>query len=129
MLTLNSFEADGDGSELSECDNQYHSDVDRVVVLYIGWFNYGKRQLKCINSHSNEKSVKAKVVDECDSNHEYKLPCSNNIVDFSKAVWKVLGDSESDWGEMYIYWSNTDYFFNYIFLNKFLTTFLNVGLY
>ncbi|KAF2318858.1 hypothetical protein GH714_011190 [Hevea brasiliensis] len=58
------------------------------------------------------KSVKAKVVDECDStmgcdaDHDYQPPCANNIVDASKAVWKALGVPEDDWGEMDIYWSD-----------------------
>nr|KJB60700.1 hypothetical protein B456_009G320400 [Gossypium raimondii] len=113
-LTLNSFEPDGDGGAPSECDNQYHSDDDPVVALSTGWYNNGKRCLNYINIHGNGESVRAKVVDECDStmgcdsDHDYQPPCPNNIVDASKAVWKDLGVPESDWGVMDIYCSGTD---------------------
>ncbi|XWS10921.1 hypothetical protein CRYUN_Cryun38cG0039900 [Craigia yunnanensis] len=113
-LTLNSFEAGGDGTAPSKCDNQYHSDDKPVVALSTGWFNKKKRCLKYINIHGNGKSVKAKVVDECDSTmgcdagHDYYPPCHNNIVVASQAVWKDLGVPLSHWGEMDIYWSDTD---------------------
>ncbi|TYH38724.1 hypothetical protein ES332_D12G129500v1 [Gossypium tomentosum] len=113
-LTINSFEPGGDGGGRSECDNHYHSDDDPVVALSTGWFNHKKRCSKYINIHGNGKSVKAKVVDECDSTmgcdsvHDYQPPCPNNIVDASKAVWKALGVPKDDWGEMNIYWSDTD---------------------
>ncbi|KAA3462222.1 kiwellin-like [Gossypium australe] len=86
MLTLNNFEAGGDGSGLSKCNNQYHSNDDLAVALSTGWFNYEKRCLKYINIHNNGKSMRAKVVDECDLNYEYQFPCFNNIVDSSKAI-------------------------------------------
>ncbi|KAJ4824894.1 hypothetical protein Tsubulata_007206 [Turnera subulata] len=111
-LTLNSFEKGGDGGAPSECDNQYHSDNTPVVALSTGWFNHRSRCLNFINIYGNGKSVKAMVVDECDStmgcdsDHDYQPPCPNNIVDASKAVWKALGVPESDWGEMDIYWSD-----------------------
>ncbi|CAA3020955.1 Hypothetical predicted protein [Olea europaea subsp. europaea] len=44
------------------------------------------------------------VVDECDStlgcdsDHDYQLPCPNNIVDASKVVWKALGVPEKNGG-------------------------------
>ncbi|GLT28901.1 hypothetical protein SLA2020_038030 [Shorea laevis] len=110
-LTLNSFEAGGDGGGPSECDNQYHSNDDLVVALSTGWYSKGSRCLKFINVHGNGKTVRAKVVDECDSTvgcdaeHAYQPPCRNNIVDASKAVWKALGVPKNDWGEMDIYWS------------------------
>ncbi|GMI69635.1 hypothetical protein HRI_000632800 [Hibiscus trionum] len=113
-LTLNSFQAGGDGGGPSECDNQYHSDDDPVVALSTGWFNDRKRCLKYINIYGNGRSVRAKVVDECDStmgcdsDHDYQPPCPNNIVDASKAVWKALGVPENNWGGMDIYWSDTD---------------------
>ncbi|KAK8718335.1 hypothetical protein V6N13_045572 [Hibiscus sabdariffa] len=100
-LTLNSFQAGGDGGGPSECDNQYHSDDDPVVALSTGWFNNKKRCLKYINIYGNGRSVRAKVVDECDStmgcdsDHDYQPPCPNNIVDASKAVWKALGVPET----------------------------------
>ncbi|KAK8321795.1 hypothetical protein V6Z12_A12G124000 [Gossypium hirsutum] len=99
---------------VSECDNRYHSDDEPVVALSTGWFNNKKRCLKYITIHGNGKSVKAKVVDECDSakgcdsEHGYQRPCPNNIVDASKAVWKALGVPESDWGLIDIYWSDAN---------------------
>ncbi|KAM7261138.1 hypothetical protein ACFE04_026613 [Oxalis oulophora] len=113
-LTINSFAKGGDGGGPSECDNQYHPDNEPVVALSTGWYNGGSRCLKYVNVYGNGNSVKAKVVDECDStmgcdyDHDYQPPCANNIVDASKAVWKALGVSENsnDWGYMDIYWSD-----------------------
>ncbi|KAL3743055.1 hypothetical protein ACJRO7_018368 [Eucalyptus globulus] len=110
-LTINSFDKGGDGGGPSECDNHYHSDDTPIVALSTGWYNNGKRCFKEITIHGNGRSVKAKVVDECDSTmgcdkeHDFQPPCPNNIVDASKAVWKALGVLESDWGEMEIFWS------------------------
>ncbi|XVE63398.1 hypothetical protein DITRI_Ditri07aG0017200 [Diplodiscus trichospermus] len=79
-----------------------------------GWYNNGKRCLKYINVFGNGKSVRAKVVDECDSTmgcddeHDYQPPCDNNIVDASKAVWKALGVPKSQWGGLDIYWTDAD---------------------
>ena len=66
-LTLNSFKKGGDGGAPSECDNQYHSDDTPVVALSTGWFNHKSRCLHYINIHGNGRSVKAMIVDECDS--------------------------------------------------------------
>ncbi|GKV09001.1 hypothetical protein SLEP1_g20567 [Rubroshorea leprosula] len=110
-LYLNSFQEGGDGGPPSECDNQYHSDDEPLVALSTGWYNEGSRCLKFINIHGNGRTVRAKVVDECDStlgcdaDHDYQPPCPNNIINASKAVWKALGVPESEWGEMDIYWS------------------------
>ncbi|KAA8520616.1 hypothetical protein F0562_014872 [Nyssa sinensis] len=112
VLTINSFEEGGDGGGPSECDNKYHSDDTPVVSLSTGWFNKKKRCLYFITIHGNGKSVKAMVVDECDStmgcdaDHDYQPPCDNNIVDASKAVWKALGVPEKDWGGLDIFWSD-----------------------
>lgn len=111
-LTLNSFQKGGDGGGPSECDNKYHPDKTPVVALSTGWFNNKKRCKNFITIHGNGKSVRAMVVDECDSTmgcdseHDYQPPCKNNIVDASKAVWKALGVPEKDWGEMNIQWSD-----------------------
>ncbi|KAF2296938.1 hypothetical protein GH714_013404 [Hevea brasiliensis] len=112
-LTVNSFEAGGDGGAPSECDNKFHSDKELVVALSTGWFDNKSRCLNYITIHGNGKSVKAKVVDECDStmgcdsDHDYQPPCRNNIVDASKAVWNALGVSDpDDVGEMDIYWTD-----------------------
>ncbi|CAK7324008.1 unnamed protein product [Dovyalis caffra] len=111
-LTLNSFEKGGDGSLPSECDNQYHSDETPVVALSTGWFNHRSRCMDYINIHGNGRSVKAMVVDECessmgcDADHNYQPPCPHNIVDASMAVWKALGVPLSQWGELDIHWSD-----------------------
>ncbi|CAN4111620.1 unnamed protein product [Withania somnifera] len=102
VLTLNSFQKGGDGGGPSECDNQYHSMILRG----------GDRCLNYITINANERSVKAKVVDECDSTkgcdeeHDYQPPCPNNIVDASNAVWRTLGIPEGDWGDYDITWSD-----------------------
>ncbi|XP_057496712.1 uncharacterized protein LOC130781525 [Actinidia eriantha] len=112
VLTLNSFQAGGDGGGPSECDNQYHSDDTPVVALSTGWYNKGRRCLNDIIISANGRSVRAKVVDECDStmgcdrDHDYQPPCNNNIVDASKAVWKALGVPNDQWGELDITWSD-----------------------
>lgn len=111
-LTINSFEKGGDGGAQSECDNKYHPDHTPVVALSTGWFKNKKRCMDFITIYGNGRSVKAMVVDECDStigcdaDHDYQPPCSNNIVDASKAVWKALGVPETDRGELDIYWSD-----------------------
>ncbi|XP_048420927.1 kiwellin-1-like [Pyrus x bretschneideri] len=113
-LTINSFQKGGDGGSPSACDNKFHSDKTPVVALSTGWYNKGSRCLGHITIHGNGRSVKAMVVDECDSTvgcdaeHDYQPPCANNLVDASKAVWKALGVSESDpkWGFMDIFWSD-----------------------
>ncbi|CAI9283789.1 unnamed protein product [Lactuca saligna] len=111
-LTINSFQKGGDGGGPSACDGKYHSDNTLIVALSTGWYNNRKRCSKFINIHYNGKSVKAKVVDECDSTvgcdaeHGYQPPCPNNIVDASKAVWKALGVPKSDWGEAKVTWSD-----------------------
>jgi hypothetical protein len=111
-LTLNSFQSGGDGGGPSECDNKYHSDDSPVVALSTGWFNKESRCLKNITISANGKSVVAMVVDECDSTkgcdeeHDYQPPCSNNIVDASKAVWEALGVPQNQWGGLDITWSD-----------------------
>ncbi|GFY90282.1 hypothetical protein Acr_07g0004790 [Actinidia rufa] len=112
VLTLNSFQAGGDGGGPSECDNQYHSDDTPVVALSTGWYSKGRRCLNDIIISANGRSVRAKVVDECDSTmgcdgvHDYQPPCNNNIVDASKAVWEALDVSRDNWGELDITWSD-----------------------
>ncbi|KAK2996291.1 hypothetical protein RJ639_026112 [Escallonia herrerae] len=111
-LTLNSFQKGGDGGGPSECDNQYHSDDRPVVALSTGWYSGGGRCHNNIIISANGRSVRATVVDECDStmgcdeDHDYQPPCRNNIVDASKAVWKALGVPEDNWGELDITWTD-----------------------
>lgn len=112
ILTLNSFEDNGDGGAPSECDEKYHSNQTPVVALSTGWFNNMSRCNKNIIIYGNGASVKAMVVDECDSttgcdkDHAYQPPCDDNIVDASEAVWTALGVPSSDWGSMQISWSD-----------------------
>ncbi|CAN0907337.1 Putative ripening-related protein 2 [Linum grandiflorum] len=104
-LTWNSFQEGGSGGGPSECDN-------KVVALSTGWFNKKSRCLNFINIYGNGKTVRAMVVDECDStmgcdsDHDYQPPCPDNIVDASKAVWKALGVPRDNWGDLDIYWSD-----------------------
>ncbi|KAK2995243.1 hypothetical protein RJ640_023767 [Escallonia rubra] len=111
-LTLNSFESGGDGGAPSECDNRFHSDDTPVVALSTGWFNHRSRCMNFITIFGNGRSVRAKVVDECDStmgcdsDHDFQPPCPNNIVDASRAVWKGLGVPKNAWGELDIFWSD-----------------------
>ncbi|GFY92551.1 hypothetical protein Acr_08g0009470 [Actinidia rufa] len=76
----------------SECNNQYHSDDTPVVALSTEWYNKRKRCLNNIVISVNKRSVRAKVVDECDSamrcdgDHDYQPSRNNNIVNASKAV-------------------------------------------
>lgn len=111
-LTINSFEDGGDGGGPSECDNNYHSDSIPIVALSTGWYDGGNRCFNNITIRYNGQSVRATVVDECDStmgcddDHDYQPPCPNNIVDGSKAVWEALGISDpDDVGSIEITWS------------------------
>ncbi|KAK3001766.1 hypothetical protein RJ639_021531 [Escallonia herrerae] len=111
-LRLNSFRKGNDGGGPSECDNQYHPDDAPVVALSTGWFDNRSRCMKYITIYGNGQSVRAIVVDECDStsgcdgNHGYQPPCSNNVVDASSAVWRALGVPERNWGDLSVIWSD-----------------------
>lgn len=102
IMTLNSFEKGGDGGDPSECDGQYHSNNFLIVALSTQWYNHGQRCFNYINIYYNDISVRAQVVDECDSNRG----CRDNIVDASYAVWLALQVSQSDWGQTKITWSD-----------------------
>ncbi|KAK6935381.1 hypothetical protein RJ641_035536 [Dillenia turbinata] len=90
-LTLNGL-GKGDDGGAPECDNKYHSDNTPIVALSTGWFNKMKRYHQNIAIYGNGRKVNAMVVDECDStmgwfsDHDYQLPCPNNIVDALEAV-------------------------------------------
>lgn len=114
-LTLNGFQKNEDGGGPSECDGQYHNDSELVVALSTGWYAGGSRCLNYIQitNPDNGRSVRAKVVDECDSmngcdaDHDYQPPCNNNVVDASPGVWKALGVPDyNDVGEMHITWTD-----------------------
>ncbi|KAM6601142.1 hypothetical protein CsatA_020751 [Cannabis sativa] len=119
VLTINSFEKGGDGGGPSECDNNYHSDDTPVVALSTGWTTIEKRipccwctRLLAAGAHCwcgllgcSYFLTECDSTAGCDAAHDYQPPCPNNIVDASKAVWKALGVSKGDWGELDIYWS------------------------
>lgn len=82
-LTLNSFEAGGDGGGPSKCDNKYHNDNTPIVTLSTGWYNNGRRCHNNITINGDGRSVVAMMVDECDSTmgfdsefHTMTLPTS-----------------------------------------------------
>nr|XP_033513026.1 putative ripening-related protein 1 [Nicotiana tomentosiformis] len=111
VLTLNSFQKGGDGGGPSEFDNQYHSDDTPVVTLSTGWYSGGDRCLNYITVSANNKSVKAKVLDECDSTagcddeHDYQPPCPNDDLEvaFSSSTmfkWSEKTIIEYDSGKM-----------------------------
>lgn len=111
-LTLNSFADGGDGGGASSCTGTFFDDDVKVVALSTGWFDGGSRCKKSVVIRaSNGRSVRAMVVDECDSlhgcddEHNFEPPCANNIVDGSPAVWKALGLNTDD-GEVPITWSD-----------------------
>nr|GEV86777.1 hypothetical protein [Tanacetum cinerariifolium] len=101
----------GDGGDPSEGDKHYHSNDTPVVALSTGWYKKGDRCHKYITINGNGRSVKAMIVHQCDSTmgcnaeHDYQPPCPNNIVDASKVLWKALGVSENNWGDLDITWS------------------------
>ncbi|GJS63712.1 putative RlpA-like double-psi beta-barrel domain-containing protein [Tanacetum coccineum] len=101
-MTINGFEKGGSGGGPSKCDGKYHSDNTPVVALSTQWYNHGKRCEKFINIYYKDRSVKAKVVDECDS----ARGCDNDIVDASKAVWNALRVPKSQWYETKVTWSD-----------------------
>ncbi|PWA95331.1 rlpA-like double-psi beta-barrel domain-containing protein [Artemisia annua] len=97
-LTMNNFEHGGSGSSgPSECDGKYHSNDTPIVALATEWYANGQRCGKYINIYYNDRSVQAKVVDECEC---------KDIVDASVAVWKALGVPKSLWGEAPVTWSD-----------------------
>ncbi|EFJ36195.1 hypothetical protein SELMODRAFT_26835, partial [Selaginella moellendorffii] len=114
ILTVNDFQPGGDGGGASECDSKFHSNNDLVVALSTGWFAKGKRCGRFVIIHApSGKSVRARVVDECDSlrgcdaEHGFYPPCQPNLVDASPSVWRALGVSKNSdkFGWMDITWS------------------------
>nr|GEZ48620.1 hypothetical protein [Tanacetum cinerariifolium] len=101
----------GDDGDPSECDKHYHSNDTPVVTLSTGWYKGGDRCHKYITINGNMRSVKAMVVDQCDSSMgcdaelDYQPACPNNIVDASKALCKALGVYENNSGDLDITWS------------------------
>jgi hypothetical protein len=102
VMTVNGFKRGEDGGGGASCDGQFHSDDDLVVALSSRWYAGGKRCGKAIRiTAESGRTVRARVVDECDS----KGGCRNNIVDSSRGVWKALG-LHTDVGEVHVTWSD-----------------------
>ncbi|GKD54612.1 putative ripening-related protein 5 [Tanacetum coccineum] len=99
------------GKKLPAGQCNHENDSDCCVQVSTGWYKGRDRCHKYITINGNGRRVKAMVVDECDSTmgcddeHDYQPPCPNNIVDASKEVWKPLGVSENNWGDLNITWS------------------------
>ncbi|CAK7335531.1 unnamed protein product [Dovyalis caffra] len=96
ILTVNSFEEGGDGvTHQNAIINKYHEDDTPVVALSTGCFSNKKMCHHRITINGNGRSVKALMVNHCDSTmgcddeHDYQPPCPDNIVDALKGVWKV----------------------------------------
>ncbi|KAL6883478.1 hypothetical protein ACP4OV_010892 [Aristida adscensionis] len=105
VMTLNGFERGESGGGAAACDEQFHSNGEKVVALSSGWLRLdGTRRCNRmirITGPGGRRSVLAKVVDECDPADG----CDNNIVDSSAAVWKALG-LDTDVGRVRVTWSD-----------------------
>jgi hypothetical protein len=102
VMTVNGFNRGEDGGGAASCDGRFHSDDDLIVALSSRWYAGGKRCGEAIRITANSgRTVRARVVDECDS----QGGCRNNIVDSSRAVWKALG-LHTDVGEVHVTWSD-----------------------
>lgn len=111
-LMVNSFAEGGDGGGAAACTGRFYNDSQKVAALSTGWFNGRSRCEKDIVIRaSNGRSVRAMVVDECnsmkgcDEENNYEPPCPNNIVNGSPAVWDALGLNK-DAGVAQITWSD-----------------------
>ncbi|VFQ98935.1 unnamed protein product [Cuscuta campestris] len=112
VLTLNDFSKGGDGGGASECDGRWHNNSFRMVALSTGWYDGGRRcgRIVRVTRGDGRRSTTAKVVDECDSmmgcdaEHAGQMPCDNNIVDGSKAVWEAL-ELDQDLGTVPVTWT------------------------
>ncbi|KAL9228927.1 hypothetical protein vseg_004455 [Gypsophila vaccaria] len=111
VLSFRTFQANA-GVNPSKCDSMYHSDSTPVVALSTGWYNGSSRCGKAILINANGKTVKATVVDECDSTkgcdaqEGYHPPCGYNVVAGNTAVWNALGVPTSQSGQLSITWSD-----------------------
>ncbi|OWM69471.1 putative ripening-related protein 2 [Punica granatum] len=102
ILTINSFEKGGDGGGPSECDGLYHSNSLQIVALSTGWFNHRSGCHRNIIINGNGRSVRAMVVDKCDSNRDvltislmHPGPCGKRWVSRCTVIngvgWMLLG--------------------------------------
>jgi hypothetical protein len=114
-LTLNSFAEGGDGGGASACPPyKFYDDSKKVVALSTGWYAGGTNCGKHIVIRAdNGMTVKAKVVDECDSRngcdeeHNFEPPCHKNVVDGSPAVWDALRLNKDE-GHAWVTWKWSD---------------------
>lgn len=100
QMTISSFEKGGDSGRPSDCDGKYHSNSELIVALSSRWYNKGEGCFFVIKIYYHDKSVKAKVIDECRSKN-----CPDNIVVASTAVWEALQVPQSEWGEAVVTFS------------------------
>ncbi|XP_074273021.1 putative ripening-related protein 1 [Silene latifolia] len=111
ILTLKTFQ-NRRGMVPSKCYNKYYPDMAPVVALSTGWYNGGTRCGKVILISANGRSVKARVVGECDSTKGcdtldgYHPPCGYDIVAASNIVWRALGVPPSQSGKLSITWAD-----------------------
>ncbi|KAI6699659.1 hypothetical protein NL676_013983 [Syzygium grande] len=111
-LRWNDFSKGGDGGDPSECDGQYHDNLELIIALSTGWSDNKSRCGKMIQitSIKTGRSMTARVVDQCDSvygcneSRAYQPLCPNNVVDGSDAVWGALG-LDKNVGEEDVTWS------------------------
>lgn len=109
VMTFTTFD---DDKPPSTCEGKFYPDDAPVVKLSTGWFDKKKRCSKNVVIFGNGKNVTAKVVDECDSttgcddDHNYLPPCSKNILEASRGVWKALGAPVEGSAGMDVYWSD-----------------------
>jgi hypothetical protein len=91
-----------------------HLNKERLVILSSGWLRLDgtNRCNKKIRIRAkNGRSVRAKVVDECDSvngcdeEHGFGPPCRNNVLNASPGVWKALRLNGTI-GEVKVTWSD-----------------------
>jgi len=102
VMTVNSFENDGNGGGPAACDGTYHSNGEPLVALPTALYAGGSRCGKQIRITSTQSGIymMAKVVDECDADS-----CKDNMISTSKFVWDVL-EVDTYIGEVPITWSD-----------------------
>nr|GEZ89404.1 hypothetical protein [Tanacetum cinerariifolium] len=91
--------------------SQSRTPVLRLATLVVEYLELNHHLDSATKRMTQIVVSRAMVVDECDStmccdaDHDYQPPCPNNIVDASKAMWKTLGVSEDNRGDLDITWS------------------------
>jgi hypothetical protein len=102
-MMVNGFQKGEEGGGAAACDGRFHSNDDLIVALSSWWYAGRKRYHKKIRITSADtgRTVKAQVMDECDSHGG----CRDNILDSSRVVWKKLG-LDTDAGKVDVTWSD-----------------------